>query len=651
MKRFIIIIQLFLTLALSAQEIRIRVPDTSIVLGEQLLLPVYADSSLSPLNAVAYQIELSYNANVLEPVGIVSAGTLSDQFSVNSQILPGGVFRVAGAGSAVLSGSGILFFVRFNTMANGNLWLDFNNGVAANYFNEGGQSLILDRGYIQVKLPPDVNVTVNSYFTKVGDNLQSYANGGTAPYTFSSTVPGVAAVDNTGLVNAVSHGAFRVKAEDNDGYTDSSNLVVVSPFLLTIPDTTEWQGGHITLPVYYQQLSTVQALSGDFTFTFNGNILLNPSLDLNSTLLSSHSADVNISQPGKITVAFAGSTPLGSAGVLCYIKFDVSAETTGYSNINFSSATFNEMYRVFTDNGSFRTVNWATINVNGNNFMMAGETYQYTASGGVLPYTWNSSDASLVNVNSSGQASALMGGTVYIQATDDVGASGKKQNIPVYDLRAYIPDTVGPKDGWVTLPVYVTAIPNSRSYSAYELDISFNANYLEYKNVITTATKSENWSIFAKAEGNGLKIAAAGSNQISTAGVLLYLQFALKSNFNLNQVAYVNFSKLVLNEGTPTVITENGSGKAANITPVKLTHKQKDFNLYPNPSNGTFLIECSLEDHLPHAIELYDLSGKLRYFNTMYGKTANIQTGLEAGVYILKIHHNNNLYTNTVIIR
>lgn len=637
MKRLLIVFNTFLILALNAQDIRIRIPDTTVVAGTDLVLPVYIDSSLNGLNVISYQLELTYNSTILTPMELIYAGTMSDQFFMSMQEVPDNKIRIAGAGSTALTGKGTLFYIRFKTITNSSFWVDLTNDGYST-LNEGNIPIINDRGRITIQAPPNINVTVNKYFVKPGDPLQAYSSGGTSPYLWEVTNPSMASINASGAISTSTHGVFRVKASDANGFFDSSNVVTVAPFYAWFPDTNTWQGGHLSLPIYFSQLSTIQASSGEIGFTYNGNILLNPTLDLTGSIFETDGlVEINTQESGKISIGFARNSSLPTSGVLCYLQFDVSATTTGYSNLNFTSANINENEKVFTKNGSFRTDNWATVYVNGSNFMMAGQSYTYAASGGVVPYSWESSDNALATVNPDGLVSALQGGSVNIKATDDVGSSGMKQNIPVYDLQANIPDTAGPYNGWTTIPIYVSAIPNTRTYSSFELEVSFNANFLEFKDVITDGTHSHNWLVYNSVDGNSIKIAAAGSNEVSNAGELIQLQFVLKPNFNLNQVAYVNISSLVFNEGIPTVRTLNGSINSSNITALEQHDNLPKFDIYPNPSNGEFSI--SAENYIGEVkgINIYSISGTLMHSIKEPDITEKLRVNLISGIYFVVI--------------
>jgi hypothetical protein len=641
---------LFLISALHAQSIRIRVPDTTIVVGNELVLPVYADSSLTGRNVVSYMVELSYNGNILKPLELIKAGTLSASFYMESQEVPTNKFRVSGASATPLTGKGVLFYVRFATLTNGGQNLGFTT-TEFNYLNEGSIPLIFDAGNVNVLAKPNINVTANTYFVKMGDPVQGFASGGKAPYTWTVTDNSVATVSSTGLATTIKHGHFKFKASDADGYFDSSAVVRVAPFYVWLRDTTEWQGTSVKIPVYYRNLSSLNVMSGEIAFTYSGNVLSNPTVDVTGSLLSGiGSAQINAAD-GTVQVAFANSVPMASNGVLFYVRFDISSTSTGSSNLNFTGGTFNENSDVFTKNGRFTTKNWPVINVNGAAFMMAGQTYNFTANPGIAPYTWSTNDANLATAAGNGSISALRGGFVDVLVKDDVGASGSKKAIPVYDLLADVSDTTAAEEDTFNLPIMVTAIPNERSYSSFDAEVTFNSTYLEFLDVVTTGTLSSSFTVFKSLDGNELKIAAAGSSQLKQKGKLIYLRFVLKPGFNANSQAYVNLNKLTFNEGTPTVRTQNGYIRAVKELAVKQWFvDEKAFNLWPNPSKGEFVIQSRGFVPTIERVEVYDLTGALmNSYNGFNLNTMKISIG-KAGIYLLRINTPEGVLVKRIVI-
>ena len=81
-----------------------------------------------------------------------------------------------------------------------------------------------------------------------------------------------------------------------------------------------------------------------------------------------------------------------------------------------------------------------------------------------------------------------------------------------------------------------------------------------------------------------------------------------------------------------------------------------DFNLFPNPSNGTFNLSFTTKDKNNVSVQLFDLSGRLidsrNYNNTNAIFFRNISLNVKSGsLYLLKITNNNKYTTRKIIIK
>src|SRR6056297_348295 len=64
-----------------AELIRLRIPDSSAVEKDTIVLPIYVDSSLTGHNVMSFQLDISYNNNYLKVIDVLQAGALSEIFS------------------------------------------------------------------------------------------------------------------------------------------------------------------------------------------------------------------------------------------------------------------------------------------------------------------------------------------------------------------------------------------------------------------------------------------------------------------------------------------------------------------------------------------------------------------------------------------
>jgi hypothetical protein len=566
MKKYYILIIGFILLAqlVFAADILVRIPDTTAVVGDTISIPVYVDSSLTGNNVYSYQLQLAFNSGYAYPVDVVSTGTMTQGWGTPTYYT--GVankITIATAGTSALSGTGVLIYIKFVTVSSGGNYITFT-GSQFNFFNEGEPNMVTDNGYLDISaLPnPTITVTPNSGLITKGEDLQFNVSGGTAPYSWSVTNPTVASISNTGLLTALSYGFTKVVAEDADGIIDTTNYEIeIRAFKLSIHDTTAWQGSNISIPVYASDLTDLDVISGFFRITFNQNILIPITYEIAGTMLGSTSNVVfNNSSSGEISIAFAGTTPVTGSGVLIYLNFDISSAYSGGTWLNFYDVNFNEGLLGNSDNGYFSTINFSNISVSPSYAtLIAGETLQFTASGGVAPHIWSTSNSIVASIDENGLLTANRSGVIQVIATDQVGASGYSGNITVYDTYVTIPDAEAILNSQFDLPVLIGDLPAGEEISGIQGTISFKAPELSAIDIITEGTLSEGWTFVKITTADNIVFAGAGTNQFNEAGVMFKVRFQLNSELTNNENAYVNITDLTLSEGIPLPIITNGS--------------------------------------------------------------------------------------------
>ena len=77
--------------------------------------------------------------------------------------------------------------------------------------------------------------------------------------------------------------------------------------------------------------------------------------------------------------------------------------------------------------------------------------------------------------------------------------------------------------------------------------------------------------------------------------------------------------------------------------------KQSQFNLYPNPTNGIFVIE--LEENSKYEVTVIDILGKTVYTSSINDMNTTIDlSGFEKGVYTVELKDENSKYTEKLIV-
>jgi len=553
-------------ISLADDPVELRIPDTTSIVGDFIDIPIYVDNSITGENAYSYQFYIYYYSSRLSFVSIETAGTMSSGWGTPlSNSSTTNYLTIAGAGSSPLAGSGVLFYMRFECINSGGSPFQFSGGATNNFFNEGSPSISFDDGYISIAALPTINIYPDIGLLTVGDQLQFTANGGTGPYSWSVTDPAIATIATngplTGLLTATSHGFTKVAVEDNNGITDTTTgFVEIRAMKLRFPDTSAWQGSSLDIPVYTSDLTGLNINSGNFSFTFNQNILSAVSFSTSGTLLDGYNVSFNNSISGSANIAFAGTNNLSGSGILMYIHFDVSAINTGATGLNFSSALFNEDLPANFDNGYFSIISYSTIYLSPNTAsLVAGESIQFTASGGLPPYTWASSDPAVASIDGAGYLTAHQSGVIQVTVTDNVGSPKTSGNITVYDTYVSLPHVYASLGSLYDMPVLISAVPAGQSIYAVQGTISCESPELEIIDIITTGTMTDGWTFTTNNTGSTIIFAGAGTVPFTTAGGMFKVRFQLTPDLVQGENAWVNINSITLNEGFPVPTVTNGS--------------------------------------------------------------------------------------------
>jgi len=80
----------------------------------------------------------------------------------------------------------------------------------------------------------------------------------------------------------------------------------------------------------------------------------------------------------------------------------------------------------------------------------------------------------------------------------------------------------------------------------------------------------------------------------------------------------------------------------------ELKIENEELNIYPNPNNGSFVIE--LNNSTKHTMQLYDVNGKLVLSQTINGKITIDASGIDDGVYNISIINNEAVVNKRLVI-
>lgn len=554
------------------QSIRLRLPDTTLLVGSSVWLPVYVDSSLTGRQVYSFQVQLLHNASYLQADSIRTQGTISANALPTANFAMNGVVNVAGASAMPLNGTGVLFYIRYRVVTNYGGYttpINFSN-ASSTYFNQGSPLILFDGNSVTVPSLPSISVSPGSGNMVLGDTLNFTASGGTAPYQWrlsDTTAGSLLPLSNNGIRYVpVTNRPTRVIAIDSNGFTgQTSQPIQTFNFRMQLRDTARFQGSEILFPVLVSDLSAFQVVSGSFTVHLGtAGYLELLGLETNNTLLQSASlVQYAPAATQAFNISFASSQPLQGSGVLVYLrlKFLIPFVSDFYSNVQLSNALFNQGLTALTSGASVRGIGLPQLAISPNTgILVAGETRQLAVSNGFAPFTWSITDSNLATINNQGLLSARQGGVVQVQVSDSLGASRTSGNFTLYDTRIYFRDTVAiVGDSLLTVAVYMDPLPNGKSVNAVSLNFNFDANRLDSLQLIQTNTLSQGWSAaINRTAANAYSLALAGAQGQSQAGVLFYLRFKILPAFLVNQTTQLSQIQLVLNEGNPNALVETG---------------------------------------------------------------------------------------------
>jgi len=562
---------------LQAQTIGMRVPDTTVVSGNTIDIPIYADNSLTGLNVMSYKLQLTFNQTFFQPVTVITAGTVSAPFgspAINTSI-PGKI-TIAGAGTSPLSGQGKFIFIRFEALQPGGSWVNFT-GAQNNYFNEGIPAMSFDDGYVNIFAPPSIYVYPDNGTLIKGEQMQFYVSGGTSPFQWCVTNSSVASINSDGLLTAMQQGFTKVVAQDNSGLKDTTNsLIDIRAMRLSIPtNLSQYQGRNIDVPINTTDLSGLNILSGNIKINFNQGILTPLGLIQTGTLLASYPAPtVNLMVSGYVSISFAGYQPLSGSGTLIYVRFKVSDQNNGSTGINFVNGLFNESLLPIFTNGYFSTISLQGLSISPfSGYLVAGQSQQFTLNGGGLPpINWSVNNPLIASINQDGLLSTLKGGNVIVSATDNLGVSATTGNWLVYDTRIIMPDTsICPSSSEFYYPIIIKVLPTGQAVYSIHAKTTYNSTFLTFQSIETTGTLTEGWTYAVNPTIGQIIFSGAGNSYFNSEGIILKLKFNINPGFVQGSNAALQLTNVMLNEGVPNPLVDingniNGVCPPPNIT-------------------------------------------------------------------------------------
>ena len=146
-----------------AGEVKVALKDTSKVnIGSDVVVTATVEN-INGTGILAYQFNLAFDSTALKFKSVSVAGTISSGFTLSSNLVNGGLLRLAAAGSVALKDSGALFTITLNTLKPASSLITLTG-----QFNEGSPSAIPAGGVVITSVPKQVvNIATPSFKTAV----------------------------------------------------------------------------------------------------------------------------------------------------------------------------------------------------------------------------------------------------------------------------------------------------------------------------------------------------------------------------------------------------------------------------------------------------------------------------------------------------
>ncbi len=560
--------------AAPAQAARVTAGTGSGLAGQTVDVTLTA-SDLTGLGVQSYQFVMTYNASVVTATDVIEAGTLPATAGWGDAVfnVTSGQISVAHAGAAVLAGAGPLVTLRFlinpALLGSSSTSLVFQSFT----FNEGVPNDTTTNGSITVNPTPVITVTPNTGEVVRGQTLAFSVSGSvTPPVSWFTTDAGVATISGTGLLTGVAPGSVRVFAVDNAARRDTTDgLIDIRGMGLTVGTGSAVQGNPGTVPVTVTDLTGLGIRSGQFTVSFNANLVTPTGVATAGTMLDGYGTTSFGVTGNTLTVDFAGTADLNGSGTLCVLNFATSATTSGVTTLTLASALFNETLPAKRTNGSFTVSPLPTITVSPENVtLLAGQTQLFTVSGSVTPpVTWSTLDPTVATIDAAGLLTAVAGGVTKVRAVDNVGAMDENTSVTVYDFRVSVPTIDALPGVTVFVPLNVDRDLSPLNIYSVQYTLTHNATYI---------TDAQSWSGLISAWGppvqnelsDRISIAAAGTAPLGSGSLVLdMLRLVISPSTPLNTNIPLTLSGFVCNEGKPSAQVVNGLLRVRSTTGVE----------------------------------------------------------------------------------
>jgi uncharacterized protein YjdB len=294
-------------------------------------------SDLTGLGIRAGQLTVTYNAGLVTPTAVTTAGTLLQNYGPVYMGGGGGTLTVDFVTSADLAGAGTLCVLHLDASPS-------NSGVSTlaltdALFNETLPAKKTN-GSFTVNPLPSITVSPENVTLLAAQTQQFTVSGGpTPPITWSTLNPAVATIGTTGLLTAVAGGVTQVRAEDAVGASDENTSVTVYDFKVTVPTVTTMPGTKVYVPLLLDRnVDGLGIYSIQYTLIHSAAYVTD--VQLGGGLLAAWGTPFANEQSDRVSVAAAGTQPLGVGTTLHQLYLDVSPSAPSGTDVPLTLSGF-----------------------------------------------------------------------------------------------------------------------------------------------------------------------------------------------------------------------------------------------------------------------------------------------------------------------